>query len=266
MAKTTTWIIVVATIAVLLIGAAEYVYFSSLFSSAPSSQSTSSTGSSQPSSVSTDLNWGGYAVSSDFNNPQPVVTGVSGSWVVPAVQVSQNDAFSAMWVGIGGTLGNTLIQTGTEQDSVGGVTYYSAWFELLPNDSVTIQAINVSPGDTINASVTLFDANNDVWQISLSDLTTGQSFSQTVVYASSRLSAEWTVERPTVNNVLSPLANIGTVSFSNCRAIIGSDSGSVGQFNNLQNVMSNRQRVPLVEVSNLGSDGSSFSVNYLQSQ
>src|SRR5512136_567269 len=63
------------------------------------------------------LNWAGYAVAYNFSDPQPVVTGVSGSWIVPQVQVSQNDTFSAIWVGIGGTFGHTLIQAGTEQDS-----------------------------------------------------------------------------------------------------------------------------------------------------
>lgn len=254
-----------AAISVVIIGAAEYYFISALLGSQPSSLSPKPTSLQTP-TVLTDLNWGGYAVASDFNNPQPVVTGVRGSWIVPQVEVSQNDTFSAVWVGIGGTFGNTLIQTGTEQDSIGGVAFYSAWFELLPSDSVTIQTIDVSPGDVINASITLVDQTGDVWQISVSDLTTGQSYSRNFVYASSELSAEWIVERPTVNNVLSPLANFGTVTFSNCNTIVETCPGTVGQFTNVQNGLSNRQRTPLVRVSNLSGDGSSFSVEFLQSQ
>jgi hypothetical protein len=256
-----------AAIIVLFISVAEYYYLYTMFGSVPASGKPSTPSSLQtPPIVSTDLNWGGYAVASDFNNPQPVVTAVSGSWVVPTVTVSQNDAFSAIWVGIGGTYGKTLIQTGTEQDCINGVIYYSAWFELLPSDSVTIPTISVSPGDVINASITLVDQKANSWLVLLSDLTNGQSFSQTFVYASSQLSAEWTVERPTVNNVLSPLANIGTVTFTNCRTIIETCPGTVGEFANIQNVMSNKQRTPLVDVSNLSSDGSGFSVKFLQSQ
>jgi hypothetical protein len=261
-----TWIIVGAAVAVLVIGVAEYFFLSSLLVVVPSIQPSSVPSSTQVPTMTTDLNWGGYAVALDFNNPQPVVTGVSGSWVVPTVQVSPNDAFSAIWVGIGGTYGSTLIQVGTEQDSIGGVAYYSAWFEMLPSDSVTIQSINVSPGDVINASLRLVAPNSDSWQISISDLTNGQTFSQTFIYASSLLSAEWTVERPTVNNVLSPLADFGKITLSNCRTIVETCPGTLGEFTYVQNLMSNRQRTPLVEVSNLNSDGSSFSVMYLRSQ
>ena len=259
------WIMIAAVGSVVIIGAAEFYVISSLLVPSSSSQ-PSTTSPSLTSPVSTDLNWGGYAVASDFNNPLPVVTSVSASWVVPAIQVSQTDSFSAVWIGIGGTFGNTLIQTGTEQDCIGGEIFYSAWFELLPRDSVTITTVNISPGDVINASITLVDSKLNSWQISLSDLTNGQSFSQNVFYASSQLSAEWIIERPTVDNVLSALANFGTVSFSNCKTTVESCPGTAGQFSNIQNVMTDRQGATLAEASNLSSDGSSFSVKYLQSQ
>jgi hypothetical protein len=98
------------------------------------------------------LDWGGYSAFSDFTNPQPVVVSVSGSWTVPQVSVSQQDTFSAAWIGIGGQTDKTLIQTGTEQDSINGSIEYSAWYELLPNDAITITVMNVSPGDKITAS------------------------------------------------------------------------------------------------------------------
>jgi hypothetical protein len=69
--------------------------------------------------------------------------------------------FSAVWIGIGGLFeqsDRTLIQMGTEQDSVYGNVTYSAWFELLPNDAVTITTINVTQGDEITASISLLDS------------------------------------------------------------------------------------------------------------
>ncbi len=264
MPRKTFWIMIAAIISVAIISVAEFYVISALLVSSPSTQPSTTPSSSLTSPVSTDLNWGGYAVASNFNNPLPVVTSVSASWVVPVVVVSQTDSFSAVWVGIGGTFGKTLIQTGTEQDSIGGEIFYSAWFELLPSDSVTITTVDISPGDVINASITLVNPNVNSWQISLNDITNGQSFSQNVSYASSQLSAEWIVERPTVNNVLSALADFGTVSFSNCKATVESCPGTAGQFSNVQNVMSDRQGAMLTEVSNLSGDGSSFSVRYLQ--
>jgi hypothetical protein len=212
------------------------------------------------------LNWGGYAVASDFNNPQPVITGISGSWVVPQIETSQNDTFSAIWVGIGGTVGMTLIQAGTEQDCISGTVYYSAWFELLPSNSVTIPTIEISPGDTINASINLVDSAANLWSIYLGDLSNGQSFNQDFVYDASRLSAEWIVERPTADNSLSNLANFQKVTISNCRAIVNGTLGNIADFNYVQNLMTDKQKIPLVEVSNVSNDGSSFTVTYLRSQ
>lgn len=143
---------IAAIFAVIILGVATgyYYYEYTLLNNNPSSGPAIS---SQTTTVSTDLNWGGYAVASDFNNPQPIVTEVSGSWIVPQVTITQSDTFSAIWIGIGGTFGNTLIQAGTEQDSIDGQAVYSAWFELLPQDSVIIPTINVSPGDTIDACI-----------------------------------------------------------------------------------------------------------------
>lgn len=215
------------------------------------------------SAVTTDLNWGGYAVASDFNNPQPVVTGVSGSWNVPEVAVSQNDTFSAIWIGIGGTFGKTLIQTGTEQDCINGEALYFAWYEFLPYNSITITTINVFPGDTISASITLSDSTLNLWTISITDVSNGQSFNQDFIYGSSRLSGEWVVERPLVNNTLSQLADFGTVTFSNCSATLNNKSGNFSTLNSTKILLTNRQKIQLVDVSDPSNNGSSFTINFL---
>lgn len=256
-------IIIIAIFAV----ASAYVYYTYMMTgSGPSpSASPGSTSAASP-TVTTDLNWGGYAAATDFNNPQPVISGVSGSWTVPEVAVSQNDTFSAIWVGIGGTFGMTLIQTGTEQDCVNGVVSYYAWYELLPDISVTIPTVNVSPGDTISASITLSDSTVNLWTISLSDLANGQSFRQDFFYNSSRLSAEWVVERPYVNNVLTQLADFSLITFSNCRLTIDNTPENLDATPLLKIVLANRQKIQLVGVSNLDGDGSSFTIKYMRPQ
>jgi hypothetical protein len=193
------------------------------------------------------------------------VVGVQASWTVPRVNVSQKDGFSAAWIGIGGQLDDTLIQTGTEQDSISGQEQYSAWYELLPYDSVPIPTIDVSWGDNITASITLVNSDTDAWSVQISDLTTGQSFQENFFYSSSRLSAEWIVERPTINNSLSALANFGNVTFTNASATISSTVGTIGNFSFTQVTMQNRQNIQLVTVSSLSPDGSSFTVNYTDS-
>jgi hypothetical protein len=99
--------------------------------------------------VSSD--WSGYFVASNLVNPQPNVTSVNGSWTVPTVKISATDSYSAIWIGIGGQFDDSLIQVGTEQDSRKGLTAYSAWYELIPANPITIGSINVSQGDQIEA-------------------------------------------------------------------------------------------------------------------
>ncbi len=216
---------------------------------------------STPSLVS--LDWSGYVVVSDFSNPQSVVIGVNGSWNVPQVTVSQADKFSAAWIGIGGYLESTLIQAGTEHDSIDGTSVYSVWYELLPNESITIDGMNVSPGDGIQASIRLVDSVTNKWSIQIADVTTNQAFTQNVFYNSSRSSAEWIVERPYVNNTLSSLADFNTVTFTGASVTMNNSAGTISNFPFSQVIMHNRQNAELVTVSRLSSRGSSFTVNYL---
>ncbi len=209
--------------------------------------------------------WGGYGVSSSVLFPQPVVTAVSASWTVPTVDTRTGEGFSAAWVGIGGQSDNTLIQVGTEHDSVGGQASYSLWYELLPNDSVTIKDTGISPGDHITASVSLIDGKSNTWLIQVSDLTTGQGFSQSFNYNSSRLTGEWVIERPTVNNRISNLADFGTVTFTNVSAVVANARGTVTTFPNYQISMEDRLNNQMVKISNPSRDGSSFTVTFVAS-
>jgi hypothetical protein len=208
------------------------------------------------------LDWGGYAVSSNILFPQSSVTGVNGSWVVPSVSASTSDSFSSAWLGIGGQTDTTLIQCGTEHDWRNSQATYYAWYELLPNNSIAIPEMTISPGDKITASVTLTNDSQNTWLIQITDLTTGESFSQEAQYNSTRRTAEWIVERPTVNDQLSELANFGTVTFTNMTATIAGETGTANDFPNYQILMEDRQNNQLITLSALTNDGASYTVNY----
>jgi Peptidase A4 family len=248
------WPAVVLAILVLVFSAFTYYYGNYL---APSGNS----GQPKPPSEQGDLNWAGYTVACNFSAPQPLVTEVQGSWIVPQLELSQNDTFSAVWIGIGGYFGHTLIQIGTEQDCIGRTAYYSAWFELLPADSITIQTMEVFPGDAITASISLTSPELNTWSINIDDMSTGQSYKQDFVYNSGRLSAEWIIERPDVNRSLSELADFGSVTMSNCSATINNEVGSIADFPLIRISMFDRDGTSLTDTSALGSDGSSFTVN-----
>jgi len=209
------------------------------------------------------LDWAGYTVTSDFANPKPVVTSVSGSWIVPEVTASRQDAFSATWVGIGGQSDKTLIQTGTEQDSIDGQPVYFAWYEALPDYSIVISEMSISAGDKITASISLTDSASDMWLVSIEDESTGQRFEKTVAYESSRLSAEWIVERPTINNVVGNLAQFSSVTFTSLKATVNDVTATVNNFPFSRIVMVNRQNNQLTSVSTFSTKTSSFSVTFI---
>jgi hypothetical protein len=213
-----------------------------------------------------------------MQNPQANVTGVSASWTVPIVTASNTTStYSAIWIGIGGQFNNdsTLIQCGTEQDSIlgfHGITNadYSAWYELLPNLSTTIFNMNISPSDQMQASIQLANATSNQWVINITDTTTAQSFQSTFTYNSSQLTAEWIVERPTLGHRISDLANFENVTFTDCNATIASSSSTITNFA-WQGLTMNTSTtfggssVQLADVSELTPDGSSFTVNWIAS-
>jgi hypothetical protein len=134
---------------------------------------------------------------------------------------------------------------------------------MLPSDSTSIPNINVSPGDEINASITLLSSSTNTWQITIRDITAGKEFSQNFAYNSTRLTAEWIIERPTVNNQLSTLANFGSLTFTNANAKLSATVGTIRTFPNYEILMENRQNTQLVTISNLSRDGSSFTIGYV---
>lgn len=176
----------------------------------------------------TSSNWSGYAVykngSGRGKNSTPATTfsGVIGSWVVPAVSASSSaNTYSSTWIGLDGYADNTVEQIGTEQDWSNGSTVYYAWFEMYPKWAYQIVDFPVSPGDTISASVTF--EGKGVFTLTITNTTQDVSFSTTQRSPSAnRLSAEWIEEAPWSGGVL-PLADFGTVTFSDCLATRSSD-------------------------------------------
>jgi hypothetical protein len=160
------------------------------------------------------LNWSGYAVTPK-GSP---VTAVTGSFTVPSAGLLP-PGFAATWAGIGGYKTKDLIQAGAAEQSLpsnplAGPQYY-AWYELLPNSATQIRGCSgerscpVKPGDRI--SVKIGQVSSKKWKISMKD--SGRwRWSKTVSYHSSRSSAEWILEAPTVI-AQTLLAPVGTVHF-----------------------------------------------------
>ena len=186
-------------------------------------------------------NWSGYVVDTAGN---PNVTAIWAKWVIPRISsISPKPAYSSDWIGIGGYNGDpTLIQAGTKQDiDFRGNTTYAAWYELIPASAVVV--FSVSPGDMMAASIQY--QGSDLWSVSIQDLTNGHSWSNnTMAYNSTFYSAEWIHEAAsycddlTSTCVSQTLAKTSDVLFTDAKAIIGANQGSIGDFRTTQLILS----------------------------
>ena len=155
-------------------------------------------------------NWSGYALSGAG------FTQVTGSWHVPQVQAPtgkrhyRKSTFSSSWVGIDGFGNSSLIQAGTEQDWLNGRAFYRAWWEILPASETPIDSLRISPGDAMTVSISLGTPD---WTITVTDVTTGKSFTTLQAYAGPLTSAEWIQEAPTIGRRVATLAPDAPVSF-----------------------------------------------------
>lgn len=149
-------------------------------------------------------NWSGYAKSGTY-------TAITGKWTVPSVSSSSGATYSSSWIGIDGFTNSNLIQTGTEQDYYNGRAHYAAWWEILPASATFITSLTIHPGDHMSASIKKGSGSN--WTISISDTTTGHSFSTTKTYNGPHSSAEWIEEAPTVGGRQAKLAHYSTFTF-----------------------------------------------------
>jgi hypothetical protein len=150
-------------------------------------------------------NWFGYNQGT-LEQGSKLFNSITGDWTVPtATQHTAGQAEnSSDWIGIGGgcvdagctATDNTLIQTGTEQDvDATGAASYSAWYELVPAPSLNV-TMTVAPGDHMHASIAEAVAGSNVWNITLQDVTRGETFNTTVPYSSTHATAQWIEETP----------------------------------------------------------------------
>ena len=178
--------------------------------------------------TTTSSNWAGYAdvattASESFSN-------VSGEWTVPTVTGSSfgSGSYSAFWVGLDGYSSSTVEQIGIGADVIGGRAEYYAWYEMYPSGAYEIP-LNIAAGNAISASVSY--VGNNQYDLFIDDLSTHKSYSTVQVSAAGqRFSAEWIAEAPSNSNGVLPLANFGTVTFSNAAATLDGTTGTISSF------------------------------------
>jgi hypothetical protein len=231
-------------------------------------------------------NWAGWVATAVARSANVArhFTNVAGSWVQPSATCTPHrTTFAAFWVGLGGysQRSQALEQIGSEADcSSRGQIFYYAWYELVPRPPITIPRLQITPGDSISASVHVSSGNVTV---SLTDTTTGSRFRRRVVMRSpppDTSAAEWIAEAPSnceSNNRCRPLrlTNFGQIGFSSASASsIGPAGRHTGPINDPlwdygEIVLSSNgsARYSLNDKSyalpsSLSPDGGAFTVNY----
>jgi hypothetical protein len=181
-------------------------------------------------------------------------TSVSTSWTQPAVTCGATNTFSSFWAGLDGDGTQTVEQTGTEADCSNGAATYAGWFEMFPNAPVFYNN-PVQPGDAMSASVVSNGGGN--FTLTLTDATQNWTQATNQTNANAQLgSAEIIAEAPSNGTVL-PLANFGTVSFTNATA----DNATIGNANASALTMVSANNVTEATPSAL-TGGNSFTVTW----
>lgn len=101
-----------------------------------------------------------------------------------------------------------------------------AWYEWYPDYAYDFSGIPISAGNTITVTVTA--SSTKAGSATITNVSTGKTVTKalTSTAALCEKDAEWIVEDFEENGSLVPLANFGTVTFTNAKATTG--SGTVG--------------------------------------
>jgi hypothetical protein len=211
----------------------------------------------------TSLNWAGYAVTPTT----PAITAVTSTFVVPSAGLLP-PGFAATWVGIGGFASTDLIQAGVAEQSLPSLPLigdqYFPWYELLPGAEVQMSGCagdancTVAPGDSMAIIITQAATNS--WTIAFANSTHHWTWSQTFPYQSSKSSAEWITEAPSVESLQTIVAPLSTVSFGPTSTFTeGGNTETIAQGNPTRIILS---LGPFSEAtpSALASNGQSFKV------
>jgi hypothetical protein len=173
-------------------------------------------------------NWAGYGTTSANYK----ITKVTGTWVEPAVTCTATTSLAAFWVGIDGlgygVTSNTVEQTGTIAECVGGTASYYAWWELYPTNAIQVFAA-VSAGDHFSAEV-LYHSATKLYQMQIVDTTTHTVYSTNGTQTASRNTAECVAEAPSGSSGVYPLAHFGHMTFTTCTATVSGHHGGIGTF------------------------------------
>jgi hypothetical protein len=142
-------------------------------------------------------NWSGYALAGTR------FTTVTGTFTVPTLSATAACGENVSeWVGLDGYDDHRLIQAGVLEaranpytgSCASGATWVLPWTEVLPSSPTAVAGLAVNPSDSVTVSIAQHATAS--WEITLTDNTTGRTYSTFQAYDGPTRSAEWIVEAP----------------------------------------------------------------------
>jgi hypothetical protein len=175
---------------------------------------------------------------------------VQGDWIVPNVYPTAQNTwqYCANWIGLDGDGSGDVCQAGMicavfESGSSITRSIYP-WHEWYPSSWVEITNLAISPGDLVTMLIcSTQGAGSTTAMIYFGNHTSGVSTSYEITAPSGTKlagnSAEWIVETPVVNGVLTDMPDYGQVFFSTCEAYLVNGSVVNGGTGNNINLVQN---------------------------
>lgn len=152
---------------------------------------------------------------------------VHGEWTVPEVGPIADDgiwSYCSSWIGIDGSRSTDVLQAGVMSKviatPIATVGEYYPWMEWYPEKEIKIDGMFVGPGDAVGALICAISSQKGACFYYNRNNHTAVSFN---VWPPSTTSlsencAEWIVERPLVNGVVSRLAKYHGCTFEHATA------------------------------------------------
>jgi hypothetical protein len=197
----------------------------------------------------TSSNWAGW------DNTGGTYTSVSASWVQPTITCAKREtSYASFWIGLDGDGSNSVEQTGSEGDCNHGTPVYYSWYEFYPAYPVNYSN-TVRPGDQFSSTVTY---SGGKYTLVLTDSTQGWTHTTTGSAPSGlNASAEVIAEAPSSNRGVLPLANFGTMNFTNAKV----NGAALGTVPTPQKITMATRTYTKAAVSNL-TNNTNFSVTW----
>ncbi len=212
-----------------------------------------------PTGTQESSNWSGYVVTPATGSPK--YTSITGSWIVPKASGSAS-SLGSQWIGLGGVNSSDLLQMGTIEQFQRNREVVTLFWEQLPDAAQNL--VTVPVGSHITATISTQDGTDYSLTFQVVE-PNGQTVTQNVSTTLSSeyaagigTSAEWISEDPsTANGGLYPLANTGSVEFTDAMANNAPINVASNQVQPLALVDSSRE--VRIAPTTLYPDGTSFS-------